>query len=106
MYVLCNKFCSVDVHFFSGGIAPIECYESSNWKNLKRFAPKKNENYLVGASGAHFKVAQGSKSCFREGTWAIYEAMCRGDAWNRHVTATKFAFGALGNFEVSPRGVY
>ena len=48
--------------FFVGGIAPIECYESSNWKKLKRFAPKKSKNDLVDGSGAHFKVGDASRS--------------------------------------------
>ena len=52
----------MDAHFFGGGIAPIECYESSNWKKLKRFAPKKSKNDLVDGSGAHFKVGDASRS--------------------------------------------
>ena len=106
MYVLCNKFCSVDVHFFSGGIAPIECYESSNWKNLKRFAPKKNENYLVDASGAHFKVAQGSKSEFRGGHMSIPRIASTHRLVYRPGPLPEAAFGALCDFEVSSRSDY
>ena len=38
-------FCSVHAPFFAGGIAPIECYESSNWKNIKRFCTKKQNRF-------------------------------------------------------------
>ena len=89
---------------------------------LERLASKKSKNDLVDASGAHFKVAQGSKSGGRVAAQAIYdngEAQV-GNSGNRfvrrlvdatcgrkrRVTATTAASGGISNFEVSPRGVY
>ena len=62
MYVLCNIFLCVDVHFFADGYGMRKAHQSSNWKNLKRLASKKSKNDLVDASGAHFKVGDASRS--------------------------------------------
>ena len=80
---------------------------------LKRFAPKKSKHDLVDASGAHFKVAQGSKSGDRAAAKAIIiQPVMEPPLWilrykNCHLGfALVAAFAAFGYFEVIPRGVY
>ena len=71
MYVLCNIFFRVDVHFFAAGYGMMKAHQSSNWKNLKRLASRKSKNDLVDASGAHLKVGDASRSGCRAAAKAI-----------------------------------
>ena len=63
----------MEVVFFCGTRGSKEPHQGSNWKNLKRFAPKKSKNDLVDASGAHFKVGNASRSGGRVADKAINE---------------------------------
>ena len=60
----CHKKCTGREHFLWDSMGRQQCHESSNWKNLKWFAPKKSKNDLLDASGAHFEVGNlsGSKN--------------------------------------------